>query len=154
MAAKKEETKAKGKAVKEEVKKGKAVKEEAPAKAKKAAKEEAPAKAKGKAVKEEAPAKEKKAAKGKAEKTAPRVRGRVAGVRNEVTKKDVDLIKTQFTALEQEFVDLAKNVGKLVEGNKAAAGKARKNVQTITKMGKNFRKALQDAKINMKQVKI
>jgi|PlaIllAssembly_1097288.scaffolds.fasta_scaffold01265_7 Tfp pilus assembly major pilin PilA len=145
--AKKETPKVKGKAVKE-------VEEKAPVKAAKTAKaaqkKEAPVKA-AKAA-EKAPA---KAAKGKAAEKAPRGRGRVAGVRNEVTKKDAETLQNHFTAFENECDAFTDNVNKLMQsGNKVSASKARKNLQNIIRMSKEFRKSLQDAKVNMKQVKI
>lgn len=136
------------------------------AKGKGKAEKEAPAKGKGKAVKEEvkeAPAKGKKAAaapkekakatKGKA-KAETRGRGRVAGVRSEVQKKDIDAIQNQFSTIENEFDAFAENVNKFLVGNKSSVGKARKNIQAIIRMGKEVRKTLQEAKINMKQVKV
>lgn len=143
---------AKGKAVKEvkeEVKakgKGKAVKEEAPVEKATKGKEKAPAKGKGK---EAAPAK--KEAK---KETKPRGRGRQAGVRSEVTKKDADAIQAQFSEIENAFDELAENINKFLGGNKSSVGKARKSIQTICRMGKTFRKTLQDSKGNMKTVAI
>jgi len=149
---KKEEVKkAKGKTVKEEPKakgKGKAAAAEKPVEEKAVkGKEKVEAKGKGKA---KAPAKKEAAKK----ETKPRGRGRVAGVRSEVTKKDADQIQNQFSAVENAFDELAENINKFLGGNKSAVGKARKSIQTICRMGKNFRKTLQDAKVNMKQVNI
>jgi hypothetical protein len=108
-------------------------------------------------VEEKAPVVEKKTKgkKGKKEVPVKRGRGRIAGVRNELTKKDQALIQDQFSMLEAQFDELVENVSIFIEkANKASVGKARKNIQEFARMGKVFRKTLQDAKGNMKQVPI
>ena len=145
---------AKKAAVKEEPKKGKGKKaaavEEKPAKAAKGKK--AAEVAEEAAAVEEKPAKAAKGKKAAPAKEVKRGRGRIAGVRNEVTAKDAKLIQDQFTVIENAFAELTENVDKFLGGNKASVGKARKNVQEMLKMGKDFRKTLQNAKVGMKQV--
>lgn len=90
----------------------------------------------------------------KKEEAAPK-RGRQAGVRWQVNEDNVSAISEKFSEYEKNFKGLDQNLTSFLEkGIKSAAKLARECIQNNTKLAKEFRALIQEAKENMEQVEI
>ena len=79
--------------------------------------------------------------------------GRKKGVRYEVSSDYSAQITDLFEGMQNDFDDFGESVEKFLgSANKAAVLKARKAIQEFTRKAKDFRKVIQDAKMNMVQV--
>lgn len=110
---------------------------------KKSLKEKLADKKKSKEVEEKPKKKSKEKVKG---------RGRPSGVRYVLREKDQDKLEKSFGKLEKFFKEFETHITKFIEnGNKSAAKAARMSLSDFTKLAKEMRKDIQDAKTNLKQ---
>jgi hypothetical protein len=76
-------------------------------------------------------------------------RGRPSGVIYVLKDKFQEDLETRFSEAQNTFQEFEETLNKFIEsGNKSAAKKAREYLMVLYKSVKDFRKAIQDAKLN------
>jgi len=122
-------------------------------KAKKAVKEEPKKKSLKEKLAEKKKTKEEEKPKKKSKKEEKvKGRGRPAGMRYVLREKDQDKLEKSFGKLEKIFKEFGVVITKFIEnGNKSAAKASRMSLSDFTKLAKEMRKDIQEAKTNLKQ---